>query len=481
MKPWRSSDLSTSSLLPNPSRGDRGSDRRGQGGQRPPAAFGAPGTTVRQGAAERPLLARGSGGLLCRKRVSCTRSASVPATPCRWPDAEEVEPFRRALPQMERVLAEELSRCGLDGDMGFTHACLHEEVMVHLHAGRTTDVRRVAEQLLKLRPGFVPVMNNMAEACFAERDFTIAIETSRQVLALEPDNAYARGNLIVSLFFTGRQAKAIAEAERLKKLKPETLAGWVKTAEALSYLGDDAGVLSAVESARKVSNKGSPAQLGVAEHLAAVALYRVGREPEARSCWRQAIEYNPSLTAARQNLEELGKPLNERDAGWAFPTPVWVSIAAMEEYVRRVARHENPESAKTATLQFLDSWPNLQTLIPVMLDRGNPIAVYSPRKLLEARTRRKCRLHSGLSVEQCGPDSLRMQAAEHASSAGVIPGGPVRMWLGGEWREIEIPGSRSARKRRANSPNGAPISSNERTSYCIAARERRPRYCCAKH
>ncbi|HJT76087.1 MAG TPA: tetratricopeptide repeat protein, partial [Gemmataceae bacterium] len=40
------------------------------------------------------------------------------------------------------------------------------------------------------------------------------------------------------------------------------------------------------------------------------------------------------------------------------------------------------------------------------------------------------------ALGQRGPDALRIEAANTACAADLIPTGPVRLWQGGEWREI---------------------------------------------
>lgn len=41
-------------------------------------------------------------------------------------------------------------------------------------------------------------------------------------------------------------------------------------------------------------------------------------------------------------------------------------------------------------------------------------------------------------MSQNGPDEQRHRAAQVVQEAGLLPAGPVRMWLGAQWQEISF-------------------------------------------
>lgn len=360
----------------------------------------------------------------------------------KWPDDSEAEKVRATVAGIEAELPERLASAGLTDAAAFDHACLHEEVLTHLNAGRFADARRVAGQLLKLRPDFLPAWNNLTEVEIQEGNHAAAADACRRVLALDPDNAHARGNLVRVLFLAGRHAEAAAEAEPLKRLKPTRADGWVKLAEALSVLGGDEGVLAAADGAWAFDSDLPADCAGMLEHLAAVASYRLGREADARRRWKRAAKADPGLESARENLADLDRPVGERHAAWPFRLNHWVTRALIERFAARVgAAGKKAGAVEKAGREFLDEHPDLAALIPVLLDRGDPTGrTFAVQTALMAKTPALLAVLRDFALGQRGPDALRQQAGEAAREAGLIPAGPVRMWLAGGWHEVLLLG-----------------------------------------
>jgi hypothetical protein len=101
------------------------------------------------------------------------------------------------------------------------------------------------------------------------------------------------------------------------------------------------------------------------------------------------------------------------------------------------ATHRKQDSAvQTATNIFLLAHPELVGLAPHLLQRGDPGACDFVISLAGMS------LHPDLLVAlkdftlgQHGSDEQRMRASQIVSEAGLLPSGPTRMWLDGEWRE----------------------------------------------
>src|SRR5439155_19093724 len=124
-------------------------------------------------------------------------------------------------------------------------AALHEETRFLLERGSYAQARALAERLLSSQPHFAPALNNLSQLHYLEGHLDQAVATAQQVLAFAPDNVHALANLARYFLLSGRAEEARACAERLKAARLDTPDRWIKQVEALSYLGDDQGVLDA--------------------------------------------------------------------------------------------------------------------------------------------------------------------------------------------------------------------------------------------
>jgi tetratricopeptide (TPR) repeat protein len=232
-------------------------------------------------------------------------------------------------------------------------------------------------------------------------------------------------------------------AERLKAVVSEAPDIWLKKAEALSYLGDDEGVLDAVRSAERERDRDPTEMLPSLRHLAAVAAYRLGREAEARTYWQQAVKDAPWLTVAQANLDDLRVPIGERNAPWAFVTAQWVPQATLAAYVKLLEPASRRGDAVVDTMhrRFLQRHPEMVPLIPLLLDRGDPAAREFALRVAQSSDLPDVRAAlRDFALSQRGPDAMRMAAAQTAKSAGLLPGRTVRLWSGGEWRDLLLLG-----------------------------------------
>ena len=85
-----------------------------------------------------------------------------------------------------------------------------------MELGNYTRCRQLAKKLLQQRPDFVPILNNLSQVDWLEGDLPGAIETSRKVLEIDPQNVHALSNLTRYLFMQGKQDEAWEFAKRLK-------------------------------------------------------------------------------------------------------------------------------------------------------------------------------------------------------------------------------------------------------------------------
>jgi tetratricopeptide (TPR) repeat protein len=354
----------------------------------------------------------------------------------RWPDHPEAEEARKTVADVEPTVRKMLAEYGLPWPEGLEVAVWHEEVQLLLNEGDYGKLHEVAGRLLQRVPGFVPAWNNSGEAYLREGRYADAIAAARRALELAPDNFHALSNLTRYLLLTGHADEAKATAERLKAVVSPNPDSWVKKAEALSYLGDDEGVLAAWRGAEQDGAESLGPHAGFLNHLAAVSFFRQGQEEEARDLWRAALKKSPGLDLARDNLEDLKKPVGERHAAWPFAFNYWAQAPAIKDLLAQVGKDTDDERLREGTRRFLAQHPEVAALVPLLLDRGDPGGrTFALRLALIARTPELLAALRDFAVGQRGPDQARLEAANAAADAGLLPAGMVRLWMRGEWSE----------------------------------------------
>jgi len=358
----------------------------------------------------------------------------------RWPDHPKAAEARLTLAELEPRATEILTEMGLSGENGIELAALHEQVQSLFERGESTHAQKLAERILRQKPDFVPVLNNLSQIYLMAGQLDRAIATAQQVLEIEPENVHALGNLARFLFFRGKSAEARSIAQRLKAMTFERIDARVKIAEALSFLGDDAGVVEVFASGQRPHEHDLPASDAILHHLAAVATLRLGRTDEARRLWKEALRLSPGLSIAAENVADLSRPAAEREGPWPFPFNNWIStevVGSLADQVRRLGTVPTDAALSRALREFLRQHPEVVDLVPALLDRGDPNGREFAMRLARLVERPELlRALRDFALGQRGPDTQRIEAANLAMRAGLIPPGLVRMWLRGGWTEV---------------------------------------------
>jgi hypothetical protein len=111
-----------------------------------------------------------------------------------------------------------------------------------------------------------------------------------------------------------------------------------------------------------------------------------------------------------------------------------VSQKLIEGLLARVASVKE-EGVRREAGRYLEAHPELEGLVPLLLDRsdgaGRELALRLAGLL---RTPVMLQAVRDFALGQRGADRLRIQAAQLADEAGLLPGGPARLWLDGQWR-----------------------------------------------
>lgn len=265
------------------------------------------------------------------------------------------------------------------------------------------------------------------------------VDLNRRMVETASDDAFVRSTLLIDLVRAGRVDEAREIGVRLKASATERDA-WGTVAAALSFLGDDEGVLEAYEGARAAGALGTAANVPLLDHLAAVAMARLGRVGEARYHWGQVLKVSPSDTVATRNLEDLSAPIESRNGPWAFEIHEWIEPAVLQDVANIVTRFESrDDAALTRELRrYVAGHPELPRLVPILLERGDPFgrgfALHLANTLATPETLAALR---DFAFSRNGTDRDRLRALGVVQDRGLLEGNILRVWQEGEWREIE--------------------------------------------
>ena len=358
----------------------------------------------------------------------------------RWPEHERAAEAHQTLKKLHTALRDELSELNLTPEEAFDLAIQNETVRFFLEHGRHQQGRQAAEKLLRQHPDFIPALNNLSQLYALQGETGGAIDLCRRVLRLEPENVHALSNLTRLLFLSAQPEAANAAAQRLKASSAPAIDRWTKKVEALSFLGDDDGILQIYQQAKAAGALKPPETDALFLHLVAVASWRLGKEKDARRLWKEALKLEPGFSLAQEQLDDLEKPPNQRHGPWAFPLPNWVAentIRTLSKAASSAARRKQDAAVQNAALQFLEQHPELVFLASHLLQRGDPAGIDFFINLAGMSHRPDLLAALDQFIRgQRGRDEQRMNAAQTLSQAGVLPSGPTRMWMQGEWREI---------------------------------------------
>lgn len=349
--------------------------------------------------------------------------------------------IRGLLPRLE----EDTRRRAVDLGLGAAAdaielVAMHDRIGALMDRGDVDGAIQAAHALIARRPDYVPARNNLSLALMLEGRVGEAADAARGALEIDPANVHALSNLVHFLVMEGREAEARDVAARLAGAASPDPDAWIKKAEAYSYVGDDESVLGVYREAEAAGYLESDAASGLLPHFAAVAELRLGRERRARKLWKRALDLWPGFGPAEENLADLEKPVGERHAPWAFEVNMLMSRNLADDFAEttgRAAAAAKNWSIETVVKRVLGRHPEIELLVPVLFDRGDPSARGIAFQIaLAARTPALVDALVRFALGQRGPDDMRMGAAEAAIQAGALPRGQTRMWMRGEWRDV---------------------------------------------
>jgi len=174
--------------------------------------------------------------------------------------------------------------------------------------GKTAEAVGQYERALQLRPGYAPAHNNLGNALLELGRASEAFDHFRRALELQPDYVDAHVSLGYALACAGRLDDALREYRRALELDPSHVQGLNNLGNALLSLGKADEAVAALEKALAID----PGRADTYNNLG-TALVTTGDVARGAEYYRKAIELWPGLLAARCNLAESYRRMQQPD------------------------------------------------------------------------------------------------------------------------------------------------------------------------
>ena len=361
----------------------------------------------------------------------------------RWPQHSEAPGIREAQSVFKEDLGRQLDDAGFNYPDRFELAARNDEIQLLISRQRYDEAQSVAQKALDREPNYVPILNNMALLLLVDGKWREAVPYSERAVEIDPENVYALAHLARINSMLGYKQEAAFFAKRMKAGRAGFSDKTGKVIETLSFLGDDESVLEAYQEALK--DEDDPAlRSPLTHHLAGAATMRLGREREAKDYWKRALKLDPDFDMALENLADLKLPVGVRHGPWAFPLRYWISRATMSDLTADLIKQPasgSEDGAKDALRKALLRHPEVETLVPILLERGDPSGRQFAQVIAStAQTPAMLESLRDFALSRNGPDGMRMQAATLASDTGVFDTDSVSVFVKGKQQDVGILG-----------------------------------------
>ena len=358
------------------------------------------------------------------------------------PEHENVSDARETIEELEGIADKLLAEVGIEDQNGWELALLHEQAISALEFGEFAAARQASNAALAKKPDFLSARNTLSLISWQEGKFGDAIATAQAILEDAPDNIAALSNLVQFLTLTGDEDAARPHADKLKVTPPKDWDGWMKKAEGLSYLRDDAAVLEVFEQAKAADVLNEDYISPKFFHLVGVAFARLGQRDEAIQQWQKALELYEGYPLAEENLTDIRHTVDLRHGAWPFAMSAWLLPGVAEDLMKTVNAafkfSKVSEKLDQNVEQYLDSHPDFIHKAPIILERGGPPGQGLIVNLAgQMETPALLAALKDFALSQNGTDQMRQEAATLAAQANLLPK-QVSLWKGGEWHETRL-------------------------------------------
>jgi len=360
-----------------------------------------------------------------------------------WPHHENIENAKSAMAELQTFLNELPMYPGISQADKLVVLAGNDHVRSLMMQEHYAQARQLAQKLINDFPSYIPLLNNLAQLHQLEDNLPKALTVIETILTLEPHNIFAHSNKARFYLFAGQLDKAQQQAEYLKQMPLETLDEATKIVEALTFVGDNQGIIDIFEAIKKSATLNNLPEMALIHHLTAVAYLRLGHAKQAQQHWKRALQINPQIPFVQENLDDLKKPVSERHAPWAYGLTYWLSQAIVDdiaEQMSSVIAKDNANITNNIVMHLLAKYPQLTRLAASLLNQGDPFArqlIYFLAK--ESSNPTLLLALKAFALGQWGPDAMRDEAAKLCLAAGLLRHGePIKLWLNGEWQEIRL-------------------------------------------
>lgn len=325
-----------------------------------------------------------------------------------------------------------------------------ENILHSLKLGRFDDVIKRARVHLQTYPADIRIRNNWAEALAIKGELKDSLAVTDETLLAKPSNFFARVVRCRLLFSLGRVSESRTDADKVLTIQPRQISDLVKAAEAFAYTGDDAKVRWAFQEAKDCGWMGeSPLDDALLLNFYATSLARGGEVKAAMRYWTRADKLASEKTPAGGNLDDVDAPVGDQWGPAFFGLADWLSRAQQIEFRDSISGVEHlddddeqsvvPGEFERAAKLFLSRYPQIEHILPAMLDRGDEmsqrfamtVAIQSPNPELRSSL-------VSYVTGQRGADEARHQLLMKLQKNGHAFDSPVSIYNKGKQCNIEI-------------------------------------------
>ncbi|MGM0674655.1 MAG: tetratricopeptide repeat protein [Spirochaetota bacterium] len=281
--------------------------------------------------------------------------------------------IRRLINDIDSEMPQAVASLGLTWPDDRDVAVAGERVRRLLERGDYEESARMASEVLEARPEQTPVRNNLARALWEQGSLNKAVGEQKLALEQEPDRPAGVANMVRFCTLTGRFDEAQRWARHAQTLSATSPADVVAFMEAAAFRKDDSWVLRLSESFKLWDAEWTTTLVGAASLLAGTACARSGDTSGAHRWWTHARE-NAAPEEAKRRLDELSRPEDDRNEPWYFSLREFLPARFMNSLVELSPAQEDDVNPDALTSALLELHPELQDLVPYLLNQGDDIS-----------------------------------------------------------------------------------------------------------
>lgn len=198
----------------------------------------------------------------------------------------------------------------------------HERAQIAIDENKLSEADYFSKEAVKIAPDWSPPHNNRAQALYFSGKEAEAIAVSEAVLAREAENIYAMSSLVTYHFGLNQPEQARDYAARLGQLSHKFTAGGIEIEHIIKALALVQDTSALWEITKRYLNAPSDTLFSRSWYCLAVAAVRSGKWKDALKLVKKADE-DRSFPAAKNLLDELKKVINQRQPHLSWMPPAY--------------------------------------------------------------------------------------------------------------------------------------------------------------